>query len=90
MNHQRVDVDHAILNQVQREHADLVVFPAVAGHLAATRKEHKIRGAVPLFDHVQAFVNFAAQLFRMQVLGFTPILAVAVMKICAPVCAVLR
>jgi hypothetical protein len=30
---------------VQREHADLVVFPAVAGHLATTGKEHEIRGA---------------------------------------------
>jgi hypothetical protein len=53
---------------VQREHADLVVFPAVAGHLAATGKEHEIRGAVPLFDHVQAVVDLAAQRFRMQIL----------------------
>jgi hypothetical protein len=32
------------LNQVQREHADLLVFPAVAGHLAAAGEEHEIRG----------------------------------------------
>jgi hypothetical protein len=38
-DHQRVDVDHAVLNQVQREHADLVVFPAVAGPLATTGVE---------------------------------------------------
>jgi NAD(P)-dependent dehydrogenase (short-subunit alcohol dehydrogenase family) len=52
---------------VQREHADLVVFPAVADHLAATGKEHEIRGAVPLFDHVQTFVDLSAQRFRMQI-----------------------
>jgi hypothetical protein len=54
-------------NSVQREHADLVVFPAVADHLAATCKEHEIRGAVPLFDHVQTFVDLSAQRFRMQI-----------------------
>ena len=52
---------------MQREHADLVVFLAVADHLAATSKEHEIRGAVPLFDHVQSFVDLAAQSFRMQI-----------------------
>jgi hypothetical protein len=30
LDHQRVHVDHAILNQMQREHADFVVFVAVA------------------------------------------------------------
>jgi NAD(P)-dependent dehydrogenase (short-subunit alcohol dehydrogenase family) len=51
---------------VQREHADLVVFPAVADRLAATSKEHEIRGAVPLFDRVQTFValmKFAVERF---------------------------
>jgi hypothetical protein len=52
---------------VQPEHADLVVFPAVADHLAATGKEHEIRGAVPLFNHVQTFVDLSAQRFRMQI-----------------------
>ena len=42
LDHQRVDVDHAVLDQVQREHADLVVLAAVAGHLAAAGEEHEI------------------------------------------------
>ena len=49
LDHQRVDVDHVVLNQVQRKHAG---FAAVAGHLAATGKEYEIRGAVPLFNDV--------------------------------------
>ena len=56
LNHQCVDIHHAILNQVQREQADLVVFVRVAGHLTTPGKEHEIRGAVPLFDDVQAFM----------------------------------
>ena len=69
LNHQRIDVDHAVLNQVQREHADPLVFPAAAGHLAAAGEEHEIRGSVPLFDHVQAVADLAAQVLRMQVLA---------------------
>ena len=59
LDHQRVDIDHAVLNQVQREQADLVVFVTVAGHLTTPGKEHEIRGAVPLFDDVQAFMDGA-------------------------------
>jgi len=49
------------VDRAAQGHADLVVFSAVAGHLAAAGEEHKIRGAVPLFDHVQAFVDLAAE-----------------------------
>jgi len=57
LNHQCVDVDHAVLNQVQREHTDLVILSTVADHLAATGKEHEIGGAVPLLDHVLDIVE---------------------------------
>ena len=30
LDHQRVDVNHAVLDQVQREHADFVILAAVA------------------------------------------------------------
>ncbi len=63
LDHQRVDIDHAVLNQVQREHADLVVFVTVAGHLTTPGKEHEIRSAVPLFDDVQAFMDIATAYF---------------------------
>lgn len=46
---------------------DLVVFPAIADHLTTAGKEHEIRGAVPLFDHVQSLVDLAAPRFRMQI-----------------------
>jgi hypothetical protein len=32
---------------MQRQHADLVILPAVAGHFAAPREEDEIIGAVP-------------------------------------------
>jgi hypothetical protein len=49
LDHQRVDVDHTILNQVQREHADFVIFVTVTRHLAATSEEYEIRSTDPLF-----------------------------------------
>jgi hypothetical protein len=33
---------------MERQHADFMVFPAVAGHFSATGKEHEIRGTVRL------------------------------------------
>jgi hypothetical protein len=54
---------------MQGEHADFVVFPAIAGHLATTGEEHEVRGAVPLFDHIQSFVNLTAQFFGMQIMA---------------------
>jgi hypothetical protein len=38
-----------------------VILSAVARHLAPAGEEHEVGRAVPLFDHVQAFVYFAAQ-----------------------------
>ena len=67
LDHEGVDVDHAVLNQVQREHADLVVLAAIAGHLTAPGEEHEVCGAVPLLDDVQPLVDLAAQRFRTQV-----------------------
>ena len=40
LNHQRVDVHHAVLDQVQREHADLMILAAVTCHLATPDEEH--------------------------------------------------
>ena len=67
LEHERVDVDHAVLEQVQRQHADLVVFAAVAGHFAAAGEEDEVGGAVPLLDDVQPFVDLAPQLLVVQV-----------------------
>ena len=52
---------------MQREHADLVILAAIADHLAATREEYEIGGAVPLLDHVQPLVDLAAQFLRVQI-----------------------
>jgi hypothetical protein len=46
---------------MQGEHADLVIFTAVARHLTAAGKEDEVVGAVPLLDDVQAFVDLAAE-----------------------------
>jgi hypothetical protein len=46
---------------MQREHTDLVILAAIAGHFAMAGEEDEIVGAVPLLDDVQALVDFAAE-----------------------------
>ena len=67
LHHERIDVDHAVLQKVQRQHADLLVFAPVAGHLAPAGKIDKIVGAIPALDNVQALMDFATQRQAVQV-----------------------
>jgi hypothetical protein len=67
LEHEGVDVDHTVLEQMQSEHADFVVLAAVARELAMTCKENEVVGAVPLLDDVQSFVDLAAQILAVQV-----------------------
>ena len=61
LQHEGVDVNHAILEQMQREHADFMVLATTADHFASAGEEDEVVGAVPLLDDVQALVDFAAQ-----------------------------
>src|SRR5271165_1439747 len=65
--HEGVDVNHAILEQMQCEHADFMVLATIAGHFASTGEEDEVVGAVPLLDDVQALVDFAAEVFTAKV-----------------------
>ena len=46
LEHECVDIDHAILEQMQRQHADLVILMAVADQFATASEEHEIGRAV--------------------------------------------
>ena len=55
LKHKRVDIDHAVLQQVQRQHADLVILASIAHQLAPAGEKDEVVGAVPLLDHVEPF-----------------------------------
>jgi hypothetical protein len=57
---ERIDVHHAVLQQMEAQHRDLVILAAVAGKLAAAGKEDELVGAAPWLDDVQPLVNLAA------------------------------
>ena len=61
LQHQRIDVDQAGLQQVQRMHRRLLVVQPVAGDLAALAEEDEPVGGVPGLDDVQPLVDFAPQ-----------------------------
>lgn len=44
LNQQRVDIDHAVLNQMQSKHADFVVFRPITNHFSASGEEHEVCG----------------------------------------------
>ena len=69
LDHERVDVDHAVLEQVEAEHAHLLVFAPVARHLAAAGKEDEVVGRVPLLHHVQPVVDLGPERAVVQVAG---------------------
>jgi hypothetical protein len=58
LKHEGVDEDHAVLKQVQAEHADLLILAPIAGELAASGEEHEVIGAVPVLDDVEPIVDF--------------------------------
>lgn len=61
LQHEGVDVNHAVLEQMQREHADFMILATIADHFASAGEEDEVVGAVPLLDDVQALVDFAAE-----------------------------
>jgi hypothetical protein len=67
LEHEGVDVDHAVLYQMKSQHADLVVFSYVTHEFPSAGKSNKIRSSVPLFNHIQSPVNFPPQLFTMEI-----------------------
>jgi len=67
LEHQSVDVDHAVLQQVQGQHGCLLVLQPVGGDLATAAIEDEIVGAIPGFDHVQALMDLAPQFHPVQV-----------------------
>ena len=52
LQHERVHVDHAVLQQVQRQHADFLVSAAIARHFAASGEIDEVVRPVPSLDGV--------------------------------------
>jgi len=59
LQHRRVPVHQAGLQQVQRMDGHLLVVQPVAGHLAALAEEDEAVGRIPGLDHVQPLVDLA-------------------------------
>jgi transposase-like protein len=54
LQHQGIDIDQGVLEQMQREHRQLLVFAPIRGNLSAFAKEDKIIRAVPILDDSEA------------------------------------
>ena len=67
LHHERVDVDHGVLEEMQAEHAGLVVLMAVADQFATLGEKDEVVGAVPLLDQVEPFIDLAAQRLAVKI-----------------------
>ena len=58
LQHEGVDEDHAVLKQVQAQHAEFLVLATVAAEFAAPGEEHEVIGIVPVLDDIEPIVDF--------------------------------
>jgi len=65
LEHESVDVHQADLEQMQREHRQLLFVEAIGADLTALAVEDEAVGAVPVLDDVQAIMNLTTQCFEM-------------------------
>lgn len=59
LDHERVDVNQADLQEMQRQHGDLLILNSIRGDFAAPPVQDEIVAIVPVLDHLQTAVDFA-------------------------------
>ncbi len=69
LEHEGVDIDHAVLEHMERQHADFVVVSAVAGKFSVSGEEDEVVGTVPLLDDVEAFIDLTAEVLAVQIVA---------------------
>lgn len=63
-----VDEHQTVLEQLETEGGDLLLFAAISGQDALAAIAEKTIGSIPAFDHVQTCLHFVAQTDGRQVL----------------------
>jgi hypothetical protein len=61
LNHQRIDIHHRVLQQVQRQHRHLLIFSAIGRDLAPFANENEVVGTVPVLDDIESLLNFTSE-----------------------------
>jgi len=67
LDHERMDVNETVLQQMEAQHGRLLIFQAVGGDLAAAAVEDEVVGRILVLDHVQPLVDFPAEFHAVQV-----------------------
>jgi hypothetical protein len=62
LDQDRVDEHQAVLQQLQRQRHDLLLFAAVGGQLALAAIADEVIGRVPVLDHVEPLVDLVLSL----------------------------
>jgi hypothetical protein len=67
LEHQGINVDQRVLEEMQGEDRQFLVFPPIRGDIPAFAKEDEIIGAVPILHHIEPFVNLAAEFAESEI-----------------------
>lgn len=63
----RIDVYHAVLQQMQSQHGCFLVLKPVGGDFATAAIEDEVVGAISGFDRVQTLMDLAPQFYPVQI-----------------------
>ena len=71
LQHERVHVDHTVLQKVQRGMLSSLILVPIARQLAAAGEKHEVVGPVPLLNDVEPLVDLPPQLLAVQIAAWT-------------------
>jgi hypothetical protein len=61
LQHQGIDIDQGVLEEMQGEHRQFLVFPPIRRDIPAFAKEDEIIRAVPILHDIEPLVNLTAE-----------------------------
>ena len=67
LNHQRIDIHHRVLQQMERQHRHLLFFLAMRSDCAACPSKNEVIGAVPVLDDIESLLNLPSQLDKPEI-----------------------
>ena len=67
LNHQRIDIHHRVLQQMQRQHRHLLVFSAMRREFVPCANKNEVVGAVPVLDDIESFLNLTSQFEKPEI-----------------------
>ena len=67
LQHHSINIDQGVLDEMQGEDRQFLVFPPIRRDIPAVAKEDEIMGAVPILHDIEAFMNLATEVAEPEI-----------------------